>query len=543
MRPLRIGRYEIVDVVGEGSMGRVYKALDPLAQRPVALKVPRSEWLTPETREEYLARFQREAQAASRLAHPDVVTVFDVGEDYFVMEFLEGTTLQALLRDRVRFEIAETVRLLAPIADALDYAHARGVVHRDVKPGNIMVVPSGRPKLMDFGVAHVPTAVITAAGQFLGSPSYMAPEQLLEGGATPSADLFSLAVVAYEMLTGQRPFPGDSIGAITYRVVNEPHLPPSRWNPSLLPGHDAVFDRALAKDPKRRYPSGVAFAAALGLEDLEDPLTALLQGAPAEISGAARSRVGDETHDLSGGQSTRRTWAWSIAGVAVLALSAVASVKGPPASAPEPVFLGESLPVRANSPPGAAAVGLEIETRPAGASITVDGVEAGRAPVFMPRLRPGTHTVRVSTPGFSPAELSFELTPGSPPVPLRFTLQPLEASDAGGAAPASVPAASLSKPEPAPPRRLVPPRRIAGEVAVYPEAARRLRLEGTVALEILVDAKGRPTEMRVVRSAGELLDEAVLAAARTWRFEPARRGDTPTSARYPYRHHFERSGA
>lgn len=521
-------------------MGRVYKAFDPLAQRPVAIKIPRSEWLTPDTRAEYLARFQREAQAASRLAHPDVVTVFDVGEDYFVMELLEGATLQALLRDRVRFEVAEAVRLLRPIAEALDFAHTRGVVHRDVKPGNIMVVPSGRPKLMDFGVAHIPAAVITAAGQFFGSPSYMAPEQILESGATPAADLFSLAVVAYEMLTGQRPFAGDSISAITYRVVNEPHLPPSRWNPGLLPGHDAVFDRALAKDPKRRYPTGAAFVTGLALEDLEDPLTALLTSPSGVVTLSNSNPVGAETHHRHA-RPARRPWApWSIAGAAVLALSAVAFVRGPTVSAP--VFLGDGLPVRANSTPGAAAVGLEIETRPAGALVTVDGIEAGRSPVFMPRLRPGAHTVRVSRPGFSPAELSLELAAGSPPVPLRFSLQPVEAADVGGPGPPSVPAAA-PKTEPTSPRRIVPPRRIAGALAAYPDAARRLRLEGTVALDILVDSKGRPAEMRVVRSAGELLDEAVLAAARTWRFEPARRGTTPISARYPYRHHFERSGA
>jgi TonB family protein len=175
--------------------------------------------------------------------------------------------------------------------------------------------------------------------------------------------------------------------------------------------------------------------------------------------------------------------------------------------------------------------------------ITVDGVASGKSPIFLPGLTAGTHTIKVSRPGFSPAELSLELAAGTPAVPLRFTLQPLETSP--GRDEGAIPPAVATNAKRAPDARqgLEPPRRIAGEVAVYPEAARRLRLEGTVALDILVDPKGIPTQMRVVRSAGELLDEAVLSAARTWRFEPARRDGTPVSARYPYRHRFERSGA
>ena len=154
----RFGRYELQEEIGEGAMGRVYKAWDPLVRRVVAIKTIRSEYLTHETSQEYLRRFRREAQAAGRLSHPNIVSIYDVGEDYFVMEFLEGVSLQAILAHRAVLPLAEALRILTPVAEALDYAHHAGVIHRDVKPANIMIQPDGRPKLMDFGVARLPTS-------------------------------------------------------------------------------------------------------------------------------------------------------------------------------------------------------------------------------------------------------------------------------------------------------------------------------------------------------------------------------------------------
>ncbi|HSF04095.1 MAG TPA: serine/threonine-protein kinase, partial [Solirubrobacterales bacterium] len=225
--PRSFGRYEVVEEIGNGAMGRVYRGFDPLVRRSVAIKTVRSEHLATGSADEYLRRFRREAQAAGRLSHPHIVSIYDVGEDYFVMEFLEGTSLEALLRQRVKLEVAEALRLLAPVADALDYAHKAGIVHRDIKPGNIMVLAEGRPKLMDFGVAHLDASVMTRAGEILGSPSYMAPEQIA-GGEEVSArsDLFSLAVVAYEAVTGRKPFEGTSLTNIIYRVVHEDAPPP-----------------------------------------------------------------------------------------------------------------------------------------------------------------------------------------------------------------------------------------------------------------------------------------------------------------------------
>ncbi|HEV7499432.1 MAG TPA: serine/threonine-protein kinase, partial [Vicinamibacteria bacterium] len=263
MAPRRFGRYEVQREIGEGAMGRVYRCLDPLMKRVVAAKTVKKEFLTRDTREEYLRRFRREAQAAGRLAHPNIVSVFDVGDDYFVMEYLEGSTLQVILRDRGQLPADEALRILEPLAEALDYAHRSGIIHRDIKPGNVFVLADGRPKLMDFGVAHLESSAMTAQGHFFGSPSYMAPEQVSGGQVMATADLFSFAVVAYEMITGHRPFEGASITAIMYRVVNEDAPPPRQWDFDLPPVYDEIFGRALSKTPGERFPDAASLVRAL----------------------------------------------------------------------------------------------------------------------------------------------------------------------------------------------------------------------------------------------------------------------------------------
>ena len=259
------GRYEVLGEVGQGSMGRVYRAFDPMARRIVAVNTLRPEHVCGPEAEEYLLRFRREAQAAACLVHPNIVTIFDVGEDYFAMELLEGATLQAILRERGSLAVDEALRVLGPLAAAMDYAHSRGTIHRDIKPANLFVLADGRPKVMDFGIAHLTSAVITAGGQVFGSPAYMAPEQITKGEVTVATDEFSLAVVAYETLTGRKPFEGETITPILYSVVNTDPPPPSSWNPELPPPFDDVFRRALAKDPTARFPTPGAFVAALGL--------------------------------------------------------------------------------------------------------------------------------------------------------------------------------------------------------------------------------------------------------------------------------------
>ena len=280
MLPERFGRYEVIDELGDGAMGRVYRAWDPAVNRVVAVKTIKSEYLTRDTADEYLKRFRREAQSAGGLNHPAIVRVFDLGDDFLVMELVEGRTLHRLIREEGRLAPEKALRLLAPVADAVDHAHRAGIVHRDIKPANVMVDPGGQPKLMDFGVAKIEASVMTTAGQILGSPSYMSPEQIAGENVTSRSDLYSLAVVAYEMLTGQPPFQGKTITQVIYKVMHEAPPPPRQWNAALPARYDDVFARALAKDPAARFPTAAEFVAALDIRELEYMLSEPVAASP-----------------------------------------------------------------------------------------------------------------------------------------------------------------------------------------------------------------------------------------------------------------------
>ena len=284
----KFGRYEILGEIGQGAMGMVYKARDPLVDRVVAVKAIKADVLAQDETGEYGKRFQRESRAVGQLSHPHIVTIFDVGDNFFVMEYLEGKSLLALLAERGSLSLDETLELVSPVADALQYAHRQGIFHRDVKPANIMVLEDGRPKIMDFGLAHLESTVMTSAGQFLGSPSYMAPEQVEHGEVNAQVDLYSLAVVTYEMLTGKKPFPGDSITTVLYKVVNAPPIPPHELKAELPREYEDIFRCALAKKPSERFTSFSEFVSALNLkqfDQLQIPVVST-PGEPAETPSA-----------------------------------------------------------------------------------------------------------------------------------------------------------------------------------------------------------------------------------------------------------------
>ncbi len=244
-------------------MGTVYKAVDPLIERTVAIKTIKLD-LSKEELAEFEERFYREAKSAGRLNHSNIVTIYDVGETgdiaYIAMEYLEGESLREKLDSGVVLPIEMIVGIAAGIASALDYAHENNVVHRDIKPANIMITPNHDVKIMDFGIAQIPTGSRTQLGTVLGSPKYMAPEQV-EGLATDGrTDIFALGVVLYEMLTGTTPFNGDNLSAILHKILNENPAPPSSLNPRVPPVFDRIISRALAKRPEDRYPSARAFA-------------------------------------------------------------------------------------------------------------------------------------------------------------------------------------------------------------------------------------------------------------------------------------------
>ena len=576
--PVVFGRYEVEAEIGDGAMGRVFRCRDPLVGRVVAVKTVKSEYLGGDSRADYLSRFRREAQAAGILAHPGIVSVFDVGDDYMVMEYVEGATLQHLLRVQQALDFSSALRVLAPLAEALDYAHQAGVIHRDIKPSNIMVQPDGRPKLMDFGVARLDSSTATRTGHVLGSPSYMAPEQILGGPLTARADLFSFAVVAYEALTARRPFEGDSVPGIVYSVVYKAAPAPSGLNRELPPSCDVVFGRALAKNPAERYPNATAFVGALmGADDgrpapdiSADPLleSLLLSAASAPEPGGdgertpIPARVGSPTTTLdraltrpraAPAPSPRRWPRLAGAGVGVVAATALAAwLWTPPPAAVEPATPGP----------------LRIETQPPGMPVSIDGRLAGRSPLML-LLAPGMHRVRVAEQGYAPAELTLQLSPGTTAAPLRFVMAPVPAAASGppprtaeaaradvvpptraeastrraGAVWTPLPAA-VPSPPPAEEVRLVPPdvqppRRISGSLPAYPEQARRLGLSGSVLIEMTINERGEPKDVRVLESAGAILDETLIESVWSWRFAPAERAGVKVRAPWRYRHRFD----
>lgn len=263
----RLGRYEILGELGKGAMGVVYRAIDPVLQRTVAVKtIPM--YLDPSEQAEYEARFYHEAKAAGRLSHPNIVTIYDVGKSgdttYMAMELLEGQDLKSLLAPKKPLPIPQALDIAAQVADGLAYAHEHEVVHRDVKPANLMITRSGLVKIMDFGIARMRASEIrTQTGVLLGSPSYLSPEQVLGKRADHRSDIFSLGIVLYEMLTGERPFTGAEITTIMYQIVHLSPRAPSVLNPEVPEILNFVVAKALAKSPEDRYQDAREFAADL----------------------------------------------------------------------------------------------------------------------------------------------------------------------------------------------------------------------------------------------------------------------------------------
>ena len=266
----KIGRYKVLGELGRGAMGIVYKAEDPNLDRVVALKTIVLE-ADAEGRKEYEKRFFLEAKAAGKLNHPNIVTVYDFGEEdgvaYLAMELVEGTDLRERLKDSKGegLPAIDAVDIAQQIAEGLGYAHERGIVHRDIKPGNIMLQRRGQAKIMDFGLARMRVADHkTSTGMVLGTPKYMSPEQVAGQPVDQRSDVFSLGIVLHEMLTGTRLFAGEDTPQIMHNVVHVEHDPPSHTKPELPSMLDFVVARALKKDPTLRYQDAFELSADLG---------------------------------------------------------------------------------------------------------------------------------------------------------------------------------------------------------------------------------------------------------------------------------------
>lgn len=561
--PTVLGRYQIAEELGSGAMGIVYLGVDPVIARPVAIKVVKeSEHMTEAEVEQFHARFRHEAEAAGRLSHPDIVQVYDIGPNYMVMEYIEGQPLSAALRAGKSFSVRHILSLVQRAADAIDYAHKNGIVHRDIKPGNFMLVGESGIKVMDFGVARLDNSNLTAVGTVVGSVRYMAPEQMLGEKVDGRADIFSLAAVAYELLTAHPPFPGKTITEVVSRVVRGGHVPPCDAEPRLPRALDRVFARAFASKVSERHARALDFArdlaeAAKPVLDLQ-----IVHGAQAEIptevdgtavqdqertstsAGAPGRDSRDETVMMTPATPTPAKPGGPDATVAA----------GPVLAKPaEPETLEAASPAKAKAAPAAKAVPapasatpataktlimdlapgqregvLMLESDPPGASVFVDGARVGAAPIPDLELRFGRHEVRLESPKCEPVTLEIEIGPGRPLRALTVSLAPAPAKD-GSVRPGQF---MPFGPD------MVPPCRVAGSLPVYPPGARERGLAGAPAVEIWIGEKGDVMDLAIVESAGAILDGALLDAVSQWRFTPARVRGVPVSVRLTVQHHF-----
>ncbi len=372
--PIKFGRYEIAAEIGSGSMGKVYKAFDPLIERIVALKTIKME-SKGELQTEFEARFFREAKSAGRLNHPNIVTIYDVGESgdsaYIAMEYLHGESLDKLLAKHAALPLERTVHIALQIANGLAYAHQHGVVHRDIKPGNVILLRRGGVvKITDFGIAQILSGSQTQVGALLGSPRYMSPEQVQGTAIDGRSDVFSLGVMLYEMLTGVTPFAGDNLSAIFYGIMNHEPPPPSSINPALTPAHDRIVMRALAKRPHERYANAREIATDLrALHGAEKP--SAKQPALNRAGEINALRVQTRAADKALLRSLFTMISIGIALVAVLiaVVVLVTTSDQPPTSSrqgksPAPKPSADRLHVEAPKPTPSAAPGFTTEDKP-----------------------------------------------------------------------------------------------------------------------------------------------------------------------------------
>jgi serine/threonine-protein kinase len=444
----QVGRYRIQSEIGRGAMGVVYRALDPAIGRTVAIKTIRISELADSTEQVKLReRLFREAQSAGILSHPGIVTIYDVGEQddtaYIAMELVDGPTLEKLMRSAVPDGQA-VLSVLHQTAAALDYAHRRGIVHRDIKPANIILHENKTAKITDFGVAKIQSHQLTQAGSMVGTPNYMSPEQIQGQAVDGRSDQFSLAVIAYELLTGEKPFAGESIAALAFRIVKEDPAPAQRLNHTLDPPVDGVLQRALSKDPNERYPtcSDFTFALDLACNSCRSwrPLPAGAAQELATVVGRAETdRTPDPPAAVPGPLRFVRNASLVLAGVVAIGALLVGALRfatdRSESTAPPPVEQAQKAspaaelpgdpveetaadetkqpeappppqPSQPNQPnsapvPSPAASAVRIVTNPAGALVIVDGSSAlsCESPCSV-ELPPGRHTLSAAREGF-----------------------------------------------------------------------------------------------------------------------------------------------
>lgn len=434
-------RYRIEARIGAGGMAEVYRGIDPVLNRTVAIKV-----LLPQFARDtsFVERFRREAQAAARLNHPNIVGVFDTGSDdgtqFIVMEFIEGRTLADFLAAGRRPTPVQAAEISQKICSALAAAHAQGVIHRDIKPGNVMVTREGTVKVMDFGIARMTSGVETApqTSAVLGTASYLSPEQAQGGPVDARTDVYSLGVVLYELLVGRPPFTGDSPVAVAYKQVNEAPIPPSQLNPDVPPRLDAVVMRALSKNPANRYQTALEFSEDLqrvikGQEVQATPLLPALGEATQVISRPQHTAVLPPQEEPKG--SGRKVWLGVLIGILVVGVLGGAAfflvsslTKGPPAQIIVPSLTDPPLSYEA-AKAKLEALGLKIQDPPS--FRVTDGAAPG---TVLSQDTPAGQTL----PAGSVVNVTVAKAPKTVPVPDLTNLTLSEAQTALDAAPGNL---------------------------------------------------------------------------------------------------------
>lgn len=383
---MKYGRYEVVKELGRGTMGVVYQAHDPQIDRMVALKVLRPDRVVSQ---DFVLRFLREAKAIGRISHPNIVTVYDVGQDhgtiYIAMEFLEGRPLNEVIKGRT-LPLEEAVQMCSEVAEALGYAHSKGITHRDIKPSNIILTPDRQTKLTDFGIARIEdpeAAQQTQAGDILGTPVYMAPEQVLGQKADGRTDLYALGVILYEMVVGKRPFGGGNIAAIFRSITHDPPEDPMKAGTF---DHRELADlilKSLSKDPDLRFQSGHKMAAALkaclnaGSHPFPEP--------PVPVEKPVRFKKKGMV-------------------IAIVCACLAAGAIG---------YKAMQKPDEDGRPEAASSL-LDVASTPSGAQVFVDSSFKGITPLNIP-LRPGTYEIRLNLPGYYEWEAQLQVGEDQPP--------------------------------------------------------------------------------------------------------------------------------
>lgn len=481
--PASLGKYTIQRELGRGAMGVVYRAFDPFIEREVAIKTLRTDGVEAKELPGLLERFKKEAQAAGRLNHPSIVQIYEYGEDagqvFIAMEIVQGVELRDYLDEGAKFGLDRVVAMMTELLDALGFAHRHGVVHRDIKPGNIVVLPDGRIKIMDFGIARLESSTLTQAGTVLGTPSYMSPEQFMGQRVDGRSDLFSAGAILYELLTGEKAFPGNAFSTIMHKVLKDQPVPPSELNVLVTPAFDAVVRKALGKRPDERFQAAADFAQALkralageapfavgggdGTVVIGDA-TVVASAKAVDATVVARGPAGDDSLVAAPGSATPTGATASDATVVATPgagsratggaedrTQAVASAPAIPratasasgarrnallgAGAALVVLAGFWLGMRGSEEVGPEPVAepvaqvprdagwLQVDSVPSGAVLTLDhGAFAGVTPARL-ALPAGAHHLRARKEGFQDWEATIEIAAGEE-IPLQLTLSP-----------------------------------------------------------------------------------------------------------------------